>query len=820
MDKSNLNHESTTAIPKYGFKVKLNHVYPERRSPHFKPSFKIIWDLLPLFLRYIWYYIVYKFKGKSIVMDYIYMQTAKQIYGVPIGGIGSGTIGRGYKGEFCRFQLRPDVCEYNTVDANQFIVTIRDKSQKTIFQSVLSTYTKKKLPKTWENLLDGGKCNYTGLYPRSWTEYDLSEYGVKLTCRQVSPVIPHDYESSCLPCAVFVWNVENVGNTERTVTISFTFKNGTGTKKSDKQSACSSKSFQYQNSEGVILYHTIEKTPSSYTLAVKSNDKIEVTRCLSFNPNSDGSQVWNELKTNGHFDKSSEKPTKNPHIFGEMGVGVAAKTTISEKASQDIEMVLVWDMPSIVFPVNQEKYFRYYTRKFGRENAALKIVDFAAKNYQEWEKKIFKWQEPILNDMELPDWYKSALFNESYFISDGGTVWLDLDDDTIKQFGDGDPRKEYGRFAYLEGHEYRMYNSFDVHFYASHALSHNFPMLQKCLHYDLRDFVALEIPQRIEMLYDGKIVERKYAMSVPHDAGDPGENPFLLINAYPIHDVSNWKDLCSKFVLQTFRDGSCNAPDTKFLKDMFETCDTIMQKSLKYDVDDDGVIENSGEPDQTFDTWVMTGTSSYCGGLWLAAVYAMSMMATWLNNSERCDFYQKLLKKGTESFHKKLWNGKYYNFDCSETQYNGIMADQLNAQWYLGCIRSADSYPIFPKENVKSALMSIYENNVLCFCEGTMGAVNGFINGQVDQVTIQSQEVWTGVTYALAATMIQEGMFEEAFKTAGGMFQSMTEKFGMIFDTPEALYAKNFYRSVGYMRPLSIWSMQIAWENREKSLEG
>jgi uncharacterized protein (DUF608 family) len=37
-----------------------------------------------------------------------------------------------------------------------------------------------------------------------------------------------------------------------------------------------------------------------------------------------------------------------------------------------------------------------------------------------------------------------------------------------------------------------------------------------------------------------------------------------------------------------------------------------------------------------------------------------------------------------------------------------------------------------------------------------MGAVNGFIDGAADKFTIQSEEVWTGVTYALAASMIQE----------------------------------------------------------------
>ena len=27
---------------------------------------------------------------------------------------------------------------------------------------------------------------------------------------------------------------------------------------------------------------------------------------------------------------------------------------------------------------------------------------------------------------ELPGWYKSALFNELYFISDGGSLWLEM----------------------------------------------------------------------------------------------------------------------------------------------------------------------------------------------------------------------------------------------------------------------------------------------------------------------------------------------------------------------------------------------------------
>lgn len=87
----------------------------------------------------------------------------------------------------------------------------------------------------WDSQLNAEKCTYTGLYPRSWSEIDLSEYGIKLCCRQISPVLPHEYKDSSLPCAVFVWQVENVCDAERKVSITFTFKNGTGTKKQDAE---------------------------------------------------------------------------------------------------------------------------------------------------------------------------------------------------------------------------------------------------------------------------------------------------------------------------------------------------------------------------------------------------------------------------------------------------------------------------------------------------------------------------------------------------------------------------------------------------------
>jgi non-lysosomal glucosylceramidase len=45
--------------------------------------------------------------------------------------------------------------------------------------------------------------------------------------------------------------------------------------------------------------------------------------------------------------------------------------------------------------------------------------------------------------------------------------------------------------------------------------------------------------------------------------------------------------------------------------------------------------------------------------------------------------------------------------------------------------------------------------NVQGFNGGTMGAVNGMMpDGNSDTFSVQSEEVWTGVTYALASLMV------------------------------------------------------------------
>lgn len=64
--------------------------------------------------------------------------------------------------------------------------------------------------------------------------------------------------------------------------------------------------------------------------------------------------------------------------------------------------------------------------------------------------------------------------------------------------------------------------------------------------------------------------------------------------------------------------------------------------------------------------------------------------------------------------------------------------------------------------------------------------------------------------------LLFQGMLEEGMRTAEGCYRTVWERLGMAFQTPEAYCEKGIYRSLAYMRPLSVWAMQLALEDRAK----
>ncbi|CAF1044150.1 unnamed protein product [Didymodactylos carnosus] len=220
------NTDRVNLIPEYNWHVQFDKQFDPRWKPFDRPRATQILEYAPLFVRYLQYYFRIKKLKRRPHMDFINPVPLQQIYGVPIGGIGCGTIGRGFRGEFCRYQLVPGLYEFRTVEINSFSVCVRRRC-RTYYTQVLIPYRMRKNGmKSWHGAFPNENGHYYALYPQSWTTYDLPGQNIRLLCKQLSPVIPHEYKDSSLPVGSFVWYIENNNDEPVEVSLMFTWQSG------------------------------------------------------------------------------------------------------------------------------------------------------------------------------------------------------------------------------------------------------------------------------------------------------------------------------------------------------------------------------------------------------------------------------------------------------------------------------------------------------------------------------------------------------------------------------------------------------------------
>uniref|UniRef100_A0A0E0Q7K2 Non-lysosomal glucosylceramidase n=1 Tax=Oryza rufipogon TaxID=4529 RepID=A0A0E0Q7K2_ORYRU len=775
--------------PEYAWRRKLSS--HANRLKEFNVTFREAIKMMKLGLR-LWSYIREEAShGRKAPIDPFTRESDKPSasQGVPLGGMGSGSISRGFRGEFKHWQIIPGSCEMSPVMANQFSIFITRGGNKK-YSSVLAPGQHDSLKKSnddgissWDWKLRGDRSTYHALFPRAWTVYDGEpDPELKVSCRQISPFIPHNYQESSLPTSVFVYTIVNTGKERAKVSLVMTWAVG------------------FPIIPAVMTANN--NPPVTFAVAACENQNVNVTVLPAFGLSGESSvtarEMWGTLSQDGCFDRDnfSAGPSMPSSLGDTVCAAVCASTWVEPHGRCTVVFSLAWSSPKVKFKKGNA-YYRRYTKFYGTSpRSAINLVQDSLMKYKHWEEEIDKWQRPILHDERFPEWYKVTLFNELYFLVAGGTVWID----SASLMADAD---EMMNSRLSEDNDLPLHHS---------SRNSAVPLIGFSPHIiddreNVGKFLYLEGIE-VRFLADGTWGTRKVIGAVAHDLG--AHDPWHELNAYNIHDTSRWKDLNPKFVLQVYRDFAATG-DMSFGKDVWPAVCTAMEYMEQFDHDDDGMIENDGFPDQTYDAWTVRGVSAYCGCLWLAALQAAAALARTLGHHDYAERCMLKFAKAKPLFEAKLWNGSYFNYD-SGTSYNSrsIHADQLAGQWYTA---SSGLPPLFDEGRIKCTLQKIFDYNVMRVKGGRMGAVNGMHpNGKVDETCMQSREIWTGVTYSLAATMLLHGMNDQAFTTAEGIFIAgwSEEGYGYWFQTPEAWTIDGHYRSLIYMRPLAIWAMQYA----------
>jgi non-lysosomal glucosylceramidase len=764
-------------------------------------------------------------------------------HGMPLGGFGAGCIGRSSRGDFNLWHIDGGEHTFQTIPACQFSVFESDGTSSQAYALCTQLPEDGSLA-AWKWYPKGDAMNrvttgnYHALYPRSWFVYE-NVFQAQLTCEQFSPVWANNYQETSYPVAMFVWTAHNPSDAPITLSIMLTWQNMVGWFTNALKSPevrvrdDGSPVYEYQPRLGESEYNfntivensqyfgfelgksgidePVKEGEGQWCIATKKHPQVELFYHSRWNPVGTGEDVWQSFAEDGSLRNYIDETLAD--VGEQIGVALAVRFTLQPGETLEIPFVLAWDFPVTEF-ASGINYCRRYTDFFDRSGKnAWTIALYALQEYQSWRSQIQTWQQPILNREDLPNWFKMALFNELYNLTSGGTLWSAASElDFI------------GQFAVLECLDYRWYESLDVRLYGSFALLMLFPELEKAV---IRAF-ARAIPKSDEteriigyyftMKAESPIAVRKVAGATPHDLGAPNEHVWEKTNYTSYQDCNLWKDLGCDFVLQVYRDFLfTGSNDIEFLTDCWNAMVQTLNYVKDFDQDGDGIPENSGAPDQTFDDWRLLGVSAYCGGLWLAALEAAIAISDILiryptDNHDSREFadqksvYESWLEQSRPIYEEKLWNGQYYRLD-SESGSDVVMADQLCGQFYARLLSLPD---IVSGDRVFSALQTVYNTCFLKFHDGKFGAANGLrLDGSPEnpQAT-HPLEVWTGINFGLAAFLVQMKMKNEAFRLTQAVVQQIYDN-GLQFRTPEAITASGTFRASTYLRATAIWAIYL-----------
>jgi non-lysosomal glucosylceramidase len=729
--------------------------------------------------------------------------------GVPIGGLGTGSIGRTYRGDVARWHLEVGRHRFEPVAADGFALFVRGPEGSQA--RVLSALRPAELP-DWGWTLPVGGGTYHALFPRAWQTFEPEVTGgIRLVGEQLSPVIGGDLERSALPVGVFEWWLENPGPEPRTVGLLFSWADPPGA-----SGPALARPHEVVTGDGTLAIRFGDPGGDAPTglrgtlaIAALEADGVTLSARASFDPIADR-ELWADFAADGRLDPG---PGSTPAGDGPGGGAIAATVELGPGERRSVRFAIAWDLPIVEFGAGR-RWWKRYTRDWGRTGTrAVELARHALAETPDWRRAVEAWQAPYLADPDRPAWYVMALFNELYFLVDGGSFW-EAGEVGGPEPSPGDP----GRFALLECVDYPFYDTVDVDFYASSALLELYPELELRGIRDLLEAIPVDDRDLVRIEASGRHAIRKVGGTVPHDIGGPDEDPFVRPNRYRFQDVNDWKDLGPKFVLQAWRDAVAagEAEGDRLIRDVWPTVLDVMTRLATFDRDGDGLPEHDGEPDQTYDTWPMHGPSAYGGSLWLGAVAATEAMAERLGQAGTARAWAATFERARVAFDRRLWRRDHYAYDDGGgPSSDSIMADQLAGQWYADATGLGD---LVPRVRVDAALRTIHRMNVCAFAGGSMGPVNGMRpDGTVDASSEQSAEVWAGTAYALAAFMIGRGLVAEGWDTARGVVTTTYER-GLWFRTPEAYDADGNFRATIYLRPLAIWAIEEALRRRRTAL--
>jgi non-lysosomal glucosylceramidase len=720
----------------------------------------------------------------------------------------------------------------------------------------------------WPTLATG-EATYKAMYPFGWIEYH--GFKSKVVSRFWSPIVARDELRSSMPIAYFDVQITNRSDRNENVAVMFTFPNApvhvAGVTPpfwlpfSKPHFAPSVRTGHYTRFDvdpktgvaGVTLgadhpTNTVDAQATEWTIAARPEANQAVSYVTSWNADGDGSDILKAFQVNGTLPNAAIDQSKSAGA-------VSVKAALKAGETTTLRFALVWDIPKEVATTpsgERTVWMKRYTERFGAKQSADN--EYVPNSYPERQgfniasallgehdnalKAVEGWWSVIASDPDYPDWIKSAALNQLFYNVYAGSFYVNglISNNVATSIG---PRVGkvfadthlFGVATGGDGADGSVMNA-DVSPYGYLNWAQLFPQVSRDL-----------------MRVSAEIVNRNPVGALSDFGSVLGGSPFVDVkfSTSGLDGHFGFIDRQPKFVFRAYEE-FLRTKDKSYFAYAYPAMVKAYNR-LRQNVPAGSHLPRGAS--STYDWVPGGGYTLYNSTLYLLATQVMSNataqaveMGIKDATADATARYAAELTAAKAQFESTFWDEsrQYYRWSSDKTATTkgtssevGLFANGLYGQHLA---EQAGLPDLVPSGRLVSHLKSVFKKTAIPF-KDTSGRTRGVItlldneynwygkavssdpmNGGSD---FQAREIWTGASYAVAATMIFNGKrFNDPELVSYGETIGKDLSY-QLWDNPELGYEFNapeswdvtstkLSRNSPYLRPLAVWDTLNAFK--------
>lgn len=719
---------------------------------------------------------------------------------LPVGGIGTGTVSLGGRGNLQDWEImnrpakgyNPGSGRNNSTFFTLF-TEVDGKKDLRLLEGPVPFYEYEGSSgaiATNHGLPRFNEVSFDAAYPFGQVNLKTPQVPIDVKIKSFNPLIPGDLDNSSIPMAVIDFELTNTTNKEVSFSVCGTMQNFIGEDGSEGLAIGNKNTYRTDPNFSGIFFSSegVDKETDQWgEMALVSTSKGNVSYRTAWLPERWGSSVldfWDDLILDGKLENRVDEVSNKPMA------SLAVSDVLPANAKKTVRFLVTWYFPNRT-AWSSESLINYYTTKY---SGAWDVAEKAIPKLENLEDKTIEFVSSFCNSDLPEDVIEAALFNVSTLRSQ-----------TCFRLSDGN-------FFAWEG-------CGDKIGCCSGTCTHvwNYETTTAFLFGDLAKTM--------------RNVEFGSATNLD------GQMSFRV--KLPLDEVSDLAKVAADgqmgCIMKIYRDWQLSGDDI-FFKALYPKVKSALSYAWKkggWDADQDGVME--GVQHNTMDVEYY-GPNPQMTIWYLGALRAMEEMATYMKDREMYSKCRKLFESGSKWTDENLFNGEYYihklkvpnkedipteqlvgmgSLDYGNPDYQlgeGCLVDQLVGQ-YLAHVCGLGY--LVKKENVAKTLQSImkynYKSNLSdhfnCFRSYALGDEAALLMASYPKTRPVNPfpyftEVMTGFEYTAAIGMLQEGQIDNGLKCITNIRDRYDGKKRSPFDEAECGHH--------YGRAMASWSAVLS----------